>query len=82
MTLLQLSRNKLRAITVAKVSDKKDDEPSETVDRVYPIATAVADGIVTQLYKVIDELRADRDAWREQAQRLAQRPPQWRWWSR
>jgi hypothetical protein len=55
MTLLQFSRDKLRAITVGKASDKKDDEPSETVDRV---STAVADGIVTELYKVIDELRA------------------------
>jgi hypothetical protein len=35
---------------------------------------------VTELYKVIDELRADRDAWREQAQRLARREPQRRWW--
>jgi hypothetical protein len=77
MTLLQFSKDRLRAITVGKVSDKKDDEPSETVDRVYPIATAVADGIVTQLHKMIDDLRADRDAWREQAQRLAPR----RWWS-
>jgi hypothetical protein len=77
MMLLQFSKDRLRAITGGKVSDKKDDEPSEKVDRVYPIATTVADGIVTQLYKVIDELRADRDAWREQAQRLA---PQ-RWWS-
>jgi hypothetical protein len=77
MTLLQLSRNGLRAITGGKISEGNDQ-----ADRVYPIATAAADAVVTELYKVIDELRADRDAWREQAQRLAQREPQRRWWSR
>ena len=75
MTLLQLSRNGLRAITGGKISDGNDQ-----ADRVYPIATAATDAVVTELYKVIDELRADREAWREQAQRLAQREPQRRWW--
>jgi hypothetical protein len=56
MTLLQLS-----TITGAKARDQ--------ANRVYPIAIAVADGIVTKLYKVIETLRADLHSRR------------W-WWSR
>ena len=44
----------LRAITGAKVSEANDQ-----AHRVYPIAIAVADGIVTKLYKIIEALRAD-----------------------
>jgi hypothetical protein len=42
----------LRAITGAQVSDAR-------ADRVYPIAVAVANGVVTGLYKVMEALRAD-----------------------
>ena len=55
---LQFSRNRLRAIINGKPSDTKD-EGGEPAGCVYPIAIAVADGIVTELYKVIDVLRAD-----------------------
>jgi hypothetical protein len=47
----------LRAITGGKVSDTKD-AGGETAE-IYPIVIAVADGIVTELYKVIEVLRAD-----------------------
>jgi hypothetical protein len=43
-----------RAITGAKASDANHE-----ADRVYPIAVAVANGIMTGLYKVIEVLRAD-----------------------
>jgi hypothetical protein len=82
--LLQFSRNKiraLRAITGEKVSETKEEfvAPAE-LHRVYPVATIATDAMVAELYKVIDDLRADRDAWREQAQRIALRAPQRRWW--
>jgi len=35
------------------------DEGGEAAESVYPIAIAVADGIVTELCKVIEALRAD-----------------------
>jgi hypothetical protein len=44
----------LRSITGAKVSDANYE-----ADRVYPIAGAVANGLVTGLYKVMEALRAD-----------------------
>ena len=47
----------LRAIRGGKVSDTKD-EGGEAAD-IYPIAMAVADGIVTELHKVLEVLRAD-----------------------
>jgi hypothetical protein len=47
----------LRAITGGKVSDTKDE--GGEVAEIYPIAIAIADGIVTELYKVIEALRAD-----------------------
>ena len=70
----------LRAIKGGKVPDTNDQivEPAE-VHRIYPAASAAVDARVIELYKLIDDLRADRDAWREQAQHLARRP--W-WWSR
>jgi hypothetical protein len=55
---LQFNRNGLRAIIAGKCSDTKD-EGGEAAESLYPIAIAVADGIVTELYKVIDALRAD-----------------------
>src|SRR5262249_19874767 len=45
-------------------------------------ADAAADALVAELRGVIADLRADRDQWREQAQRLAlpaPRRPWWRW---
>jgi hypothetical protein len=47
----------LRAFTDGKVSDTKD-EGGEAAE-IYSIAIAVANGIVTELYKVIEVLRAD-----------------------
>jgi len=55
---LQFNRNRLRAIIAGKCSDTKD-EGGEVAESIYPIAIAVADGIVTELFKVIDALRAD-----------------------
>jgi hypothetical protein len=55
---LRFSRNGLRAIIGGKPSDMKD-EGGEAAESVYPIAIAVADGIVTELCKVIEALRAD-----------------------
>lgn len=49
----------LRAITGAKVSDA-----NHQVDRIYRIAVAAANGIVTELYKAIEVLRADLHYWR------------------
>ena len=60
----------LRAIQGENIADTNDP---------YPAATAAVDARTVELYKLIDELRADRDAWREQAQYLARRA---RWWSR
>jgi hypothetical protein len=53
----------LRAIAGAKVSDA-----NHQADRVYRIAAAAANGIVTELYKAIEVLRADLHYWRR------------RWW--
>jgi hypothetical protein len=64
------------------INDTKDSkvEPAE-VHRIYRVAPATTDARVTELYKLVDDLRADRDAWREQAQRVALRvPPRRRWW--
>jgi hypothetical protein len=75
----------LRAIKGGNRSDTKDQvvEPAE-VHRIYPVATAAVDARLADLYKLVDDLRADRDAWREHAQRLALRVPPSRhwWWSR
>jgi hypothetical protein len=71
----------LRAITGGKTADNQV-VPAE-VHHLYPVATAATDARFADLYKMIDDLRADRDAWREHAQRLAMRPPsRRRWWSR
>jgi hypothetical protein len=45
------------------------------------------DALVAELRVVVTELRTDRDAWRDQAQQLAQPAPQpprqrWRWFQR
>jgi DNA-binding MurR/RpiR family transcriptional regulator len=74
-------------------------EPVE-LHRVFPPASAEpravpqhaqpdaqADALVAELRGVISDLRADRDAWREQAQRLAlpaakpAEPPPLTWWA-
>jgi hypothetical protein len=70
----------LRAIKGRNIPDTNDQivEPAE-VHRIYPAASAAVDARAVELYKLIDDLRADRDAWREQAQYLARRA---RWWSR
>jgi len=57
----------LRAIKGEQVSI----EPPE-VHYIRSLAPALD---VAELYKQLDELRADRDAWKSQAQRLALRVP-------
>jgi excisionase family DNA binding protein len=46
-------------------------------------ADAAVNNLVAELKLVVEDLRRDRDAWREQAQRLALPPPRrapwWRW---
>jgi len=74
----------LQAIRGGKSADTPNQviEPAE-VHHLYHGVAAAADARIAELYKVVDDLRADRDAWREQAQRLAMRPlPRRRWWSR
>ena len=44
---------------------------SETFKPDQPETTAATDALVAELRTVIADLRADRDSWREQAQRLA-----------
>ena len=68
----------LRAIRSGQVSDTKNQaavEPDAERHHIYPIATTAADARMAELYKLVDDLRADRDAWRDQAQRLAVRVP-------
>lgn len=43
---------------------------------------AAADALVAELRAVIADLRQDRDAWRDQAQRLALPTPATSWWRR
>jgi hypothetical protein len=85
-----LGMNKLRAIAGGKLptKDKDDQSPVETaeVHRIYPVANAAADLRLVELLKLIEELRADRedlrtdrDAWRDLA--LQARRRRW-WWSR
>ena len=50
---------------------KGGEAPAE-VHYIRPVAPAVD---VAELYKQLDALRADRDAWKHQAQRLALRVP-------
>jgi hypothetical protein len=63
-------------------------EPVETaeVHRIYPVANTAADPWLIELLKLVEELRADRedlrtdrDAWRDLA--LEARRRRW-WWSR
>src|SRR5262245_16638509 len=68
----QMTLPKLLQFTGGKASDT---EP--IVQHIYP---APADTRFAELYKQIEDLRADRDAWREQAQRLALPAPRRRWW--
>ena len=83
--------NKLRAIAGGKfpVKDKDDQGPVETataeVHRIYPVANTAADPRLVELLKLLEELRADRedlrtdrDAWRDLA--LQARRRRW-WWS-
>jgi hypothetical protein len=66
-------------------------DPAE-FHRVYPVVQtaterdqaarqdATADALVAELRAVIADLRCDRDAWKEQAQRLALPKPAMTWW--
>jgi hypothetical protein len=45
-------------------------------------ADAATNALVSELRAVIDDLRRDRDAWRDQAQRLALPAPVRPWWRR
>ena len=85
-----LVMSKLRAIAGGKlpVKDKDDQAPVETaeVHRIYPVANTTADPRLVELLKSVEELRADRedlrtdrDAWRDLA--LQARRRRW-WWSR
>jgi hypothetical protein len=82
-----LGMNTLRAITGGKLSVKEpaetatDQEQVETaeVHRIYPVATTATDPRLVELLKLVEELRADRDAWRDIA--LQARRRRW-WWSR
>ena len=65
-----------------------DKEPVKTagIHRIYPVANTAADPRLVELLKVVEELRADRedlrtdrDAWRDLA--LQARRRRW-WWSR
>ena len=84
--------NKLRAIAGGKfpVKDKDDQGLVKTataeVHRIYPVANTAADPRLVELLKLVEELRADRDdlrtdrdAWRDLA--LQARRRRW-WWSR
>lgn len=62
-----------------------DKEPVKTaeVHRIYPVANTAADPRLVELLKVVEELRADRedlrtdrDAWRDLALQARRR----RWW--
>ncbi len=89
MTLLQLSRDGLRAITGGKAKEPVEtagQEPAETAEihRIYPVAPAANPRLV-ELLKLVEELRADRedlrrdrDAWRGLA--IQARRRLW-WWS-
>jgi hypothetical protein len=77
----------LRAVKSSRISGARDDAGNWTVDpaevfRVFPPkqtpqpaqaspGDAATDALVAELRAVIADLRSDRDAWREQAQRLA-----------
>jgi hypothetical protein len=70
------------------VETATDKEPAKTteVHRIYPVANPAADPRLIELLKAIEELRADRedlrtdrDAWRDLA--LQARRRRW-WWSR
>ena len=74
----------LRAVRRVCISGTRDDAGNWTIDpaeafRAFPPrqppqqakADAATDALVAQLHRVIDDLRQDRDQWREQAQRLA-----------
>jgi hypothetical protein len=68
-----------------------DGTGTATVPVVQSATDAATDALVAELRAVIADLRADRDEWRNQAQRLALTPPQpsttpepkpRRWWQR
>jgi hypothetical protein len=68
----------LHAIKGRNIRDTNDQvvEPA-AVHHLYPAASAAVDARTVELYKLIDDLRADRDGWREQAQYLARRARRW-----
>jgi len=88
-----LGINRLRAIAGGNLplKDKDDQGSVETVEtaevhRIYPVANTTADPRLVELLKLVEELRADRedlrtdrDAWRDLA--LQARRRRW-WWSR
>jgi hypothetical protein len=85
-----LGMNKLRAIAGGKLpaKDKDDQSPVETaeVHRIYPVANTAADPRLVELLKLIEQLRVDRedlrtdrDAWRDLALQGRRRR---QWWSR
>jgi hypothetical protein len=70
------------------VETAADKEPVKTaeVHRIYPVASTAADPRLLELLKLVEDLRADRedmrtdrDAWRDLA--LQARRRRW-WWSR
>lgn len=74
----------LRAVKAGRISGTRDEGGNWTVDpaeafRVFPPkqppqqakADAATDALVAHLQRALDDLRHDRDHWREIAQRLA-----------
>lgn len=74
----------LRAIKAGKISASKDEQGEWRIEaaelhRVYPPVQANGaqpeqahqDALITELRSALAEMRAQRDAWQEQAQRLA-----------
>jgi len=56
-------------------------------DAAPDAAVVTTDALIAELRAVIADLRQDRDAWRDQAQRLSLPKPEtprtgWRWWRR
>jgi hypothetical protein len=81
--------NKLRAIAGGKFPANDQGlvkTATAEVHRIYPVANTTADPRLVELLKLVEELRADRedlrtdrDAWRDLA--LQARHRRW-WWSR
>jgi len=69
-------------------SERPEDNTTALPHDAAPDAAVVTtDALVAELRSVIADLRQDRDAWRDQAQRLSLPKPEtppvgWRWWRR